>query len=235
MICQFHHQVTLQPRIRVSSPSTLSIMTRGEEMQSWDPVSDLLRPRISYILSHYQAAPAPGRDPSKSHNIALTRGASVQTPDSDISSPWTEYQYPGSSWADAISPVPAKYSCIPDHVCEWLTDEAPPPRHWLGAASGQILQIFPAWARLWARTRRAGLCLAAWSAGPGTGDLPRSLESGSLYTVHWRTVHCTSHSCTVHRVTPYLHLQFIKSNCREDFYSHSTYCQLRLMEKYFPP
>ena len=111
----------------------------------------------------------------------------------------------------------------------------PPPRHWLGAASGQILQIFPAWARLWARTRRPGLCLAAWSAGPGTGDLPRSLESGSLYTVHWRTVHCTGHSCTVHRVTPYLHLQFIKSNCREDFYSHSTYCQLRLMEKYFPP
>ena len=73
-------------------------------------------------------------------------------------------------------------------------------------------------------------CLECWPRHRGLAKV-----SGKWVTVHWRTVHCTGHSCTVHRVTPYLHLQFIKSNCREDFYSHSTYCQLRLMEKYFPP
>ena len=70
-----------------------------------------------------------------------------------------------------------------------------------GAPSGQILQIFPAWARLWARTLcRAGRCLAAWSAGPGTGDLPRSLESGSLYTGALYTVQATPVLYTSHSI-----------------------------------
>ena len=76
-------------------------------------------------------------------------------------------------------------------------------RHWLGAASGQILQIFPAWARLWAeprlaRTAPARHCLAR--AGPGSqGDLPRSLESGSLCApcTLAHCTGCTGHSCTV--------------------------------------
>ena len=200
MICQFHHQVTLQPRIRVSSPSTLSIMTRGEEMQSWDPVSDLLRPRISYILSHYQAAPAPGRDPSKSHNIALTRGASVQTPDSDISSPWTEYQYPGSSWADAISPVPAKYSCIPDHVCEWLTDEAPP------LATGWELQV----AKFSKFSQPGPGSGPGHCAGPGAAWLPGVLaQAPGTCQGLWKVGHCTLYTGALYTVqaTPVLYTE----------------------------
>ena len=75
-------------------------------------------------------------------------------------------------------------------------------------------------------------CLECWPRQRGLAKV-----SGKWVTVHCTLAHCTLYRpllyCT--RVTPYLHLQFIKSNCREDFYSHSTYCQLRLMEKYFPP
>ena len=97
---------------------------------------------------------------SRSH---LARG---ECPDSDIISsdcirvPPEQMQFPRKY-------IPVSRT---GHVCEWLT------------ASGQILQIFPAWARLWARTVRALLgCLVASGAGLGLAKV-----SGK-----WVTLHCT--------------------------------------------
>ena len=60
---------------------------------------------------------------------------------------------------------------------------------------------------------QSGHCLAAWWPVAQGWDLPRSLESGSHSTVHCTGTVQAVLRCTLPRVTPYLHLQFIKSNC----------------------
>ena len=104
--------------------------------------------QISYIISHYQAAPALGRDPSKSHNIALTHSAR-ECPDSNISLDFV------SGFLLSRCNFPAKY--IPVSWTMFASGSGGGSCKWPNSPNFPSLG-----SALWARTARAGHCLAAW-------------------------------------------------------------------------
>ena len=85
------------------------------------------------------------------------------------------------------------------------------------------------------QTGPGGHCLAAWWPLALGWDLPRSLESGSLYTVHWRTVHCTGHWCTLDESLHICICNLLNQIVEKIFTGTSLIVSGRIMEEYFPP
>ena len=154
-----------------------------------------MRPRISYILSHYQAAPAPGRDPSKSHNIALTRGASVQTPDSDIS-PW--------SISIRVPPEQMQFPQSPQNIPVSRTMFASGSQtRGGGGATGWELQVAK-----FSKFSQPGPGSGPGHAGPGAAWLPGVLaQAAGTCQGLWKVGHCTLYTGALYIVqaTPVLY------------------------------